>query len=187
MSLGSYHRYYADPAKHIRNEYFDAFSTELLNLKAHNPWTILDFYIMLDPIIPRGTSLCVVPSSKCSKKISGIKEVAKILCADPLMGRKDQTDYLVRTIDVPSHSEFQRRNKATHLMSISAVPGKSVRGEHIILLDDICTTGFSLRACRDILMLAGAASVHMLAIAQTIYETVPATMNNLLTEESTYA
>ena len=193
ITLGAYHRYYTDRLHRIRNSKFDGFSTELLNLKCMNPWTIRDFYKMLNPIIPRGISICTVPPSKSSTTTSGIREVAKLLCADPYYGRKDRICFLIRKTSIPNHSDFAPRNKSTHLLSIIPAPGVSIKGERIILLDDITTTGFSLKACRDILLLAGAASVSMLALAQTIYDTAPepealtVNVNNPLTVEDIYA
>ena len=41
-----------------------------------------------------------------------------------------------------------------------------IEGRNVLLLDNITTTGFSLYACRLLLLRAGAASVHIFALAR---------------------
>ena len=42
-----------------------------------------------------------------------------------------------------------------------------IAGQHVLLLDDVCTTGNSLGACRQLLLDAGAAEVYCLVLAKT--------------------
>ena len=43
--------------------------------------------------------------------------------------------------------------------------GMSVAGRDVLLIDDVCTTGATLRACADVLRRAGAARVYGLTFA----------------------
>jgi predicted amidophosphoribosyltransferase len=43
-----------------------------------------------------------------------------------------------------------------------------LRGETVIVLDDIVTTGYSIEACRTLLRKAGAARVAAIALARTV-------------------
>lgn len=59
----------------------------------------------------------------------------------------------------------QGKNRASRLVGprVSATP--SARGKRVVLVDDVVTTGATMRTCRDALLAAGAASVLMVAVA----------------------
>jgi predicted amidophosphoribosyltransferase len=47
-----------------------------------------------------------------------------------------------------------------------------LRGQHVLLVDDIYTTGATARACSRVLMRAGAASVYVVTVARAQREGV---------------
>ncbi|MDD6383544.1 MAG: double zinc ribbon domain-containing protein [Selenomonadaceae bacterium] len=57
----------------------------------------------------------------------------------------------------------ERRHVVQH--AFSAAPGAAIAGRHILLLDDILTTGTTATACAEVLMAAGASSVDVLVFA----------------------
>ncbi len=75
---------------------------------------------------------------------------------------------LERTVTVPASHEGGPRNQAIHEISIVVHPVPILPNTVILVLDDICTTGSTLRACKAILErgIAGA-EVNMLAIEKT--------------------
>jgi len=78
-------------------------------------------------------------------------------------------DYLKRTTLIDKLANGGDRSVQVHLDSIVANDPARFRGKSILLVDDVLTTGNSLLACREILLAAGAAKVHSLALAQTTY------------------
>lgn len=61
------------------------------------------------------------------------------------------------------------RAKRVHIDSIE-LTDNSCRGHEVLLLDDICTTENSIKACADLLLSAGATSVIKFVLAKTVTE-----------------
>lgn len=74
---------------------------------------------------------------------------------------------LVRTIERPTQTSIKDKDqRLKNIKGIFSVKNKdSVRGRHAVLLDDVTTTGATLREAKEILMKAGAADVLNIAIA----------------------
>ena len=74
---------------------------------------------------------------------------------------------LVKTRDNPPQSRLrsleERRANTSGVYALRR--GRNVKGRRVLLLDDICTTGETLRACREVLLAGGAASVVCAALA----------------------
>lgn len=58
----------------------------------------------------------------------------------------------------------ERLKNARHLFAARA----ALHGKHVLLIDDVITTGATVNACAHALKQAGAASVHALALARTV-------------------
>jgi predicted amidophosphoribosyltransferase len=56
------------------------------------------------------------------------------------------------------------RNITKHLNSIEVINQHLIKGQIVILLDDVCTSGNTLAACTQLLMEAGAAEVKQHAL-----------------------
>ena len=52
-------------------------------------------------------------------------------------------------------------------ISLSIILSKNIFGETVLLVDDVCTTGATLRACAHQLKLAGAKEVYCFTVART--------------------
>lgn len=75
---------------------------------------------------------------------------------------------LKRSWDTPSQSRFspqQRQENVSHVFTCQALPPQS----HVLLIDDVYTTGATLTACAHILKEAGAHHVYALTLAKVVF------------------
>lgn len=162
---GYYHPYWDDKDAGIRNKNFDFFSRKILDLKCGKESAIKYFYDMIDPEINSGVTICVVPSSDPDNIDSGISKLGSMLASN---GRKDLVYYLRRHTPITKLAYGGNRSMDVHYKTIDTLERIDITGEIILLMDDVTTTGNSLRACRDILIDRGANDVEMLALGQTV-------------------
>lgn len=74
---------------------------------------------------------------------------------------------LVRTRDTAAQAGLDRAGRLHNLDGVFRVRVPAgVRGRRVVLVDDVCTTGSTLGACRDALLAAGALTVTALVLAR---------------------
>lgn len=161
----NYHKYWLDRERKIKNPLFDVFSGKILDLKQCKPDAIEYFFHLIDAEICKGVTICVVPSSNAEKTESGIGLLGEKLAQS---GRTDKVYFLNRTKSIDKLALGGRRNKEIHMQSISTLNDMDITGDIVLLMDDVTTTGNSLRACREILLQAGARYVEMFALGKAI-------------------
>ena len=160
------------PFRDGKNPDFDYESGRLLRLKAGGFGTALHYMRLVmaaeDTLLNSGNAaVCVVPPHRvgtCTR--DGIGLIAKELCKerpDVANGRP----CLYRHTEIEKLSGGGERSMQIHLDSIRVSHRHLIQGRDVLLLDDIATTGFSMCACRVLLLRAGAASVRMFALAKT--------------------
>lgn len=168
--LVKYHKYRL-PGGHV-NPQVDANSRLIMDLKIKDSDSkarqaaVEHFVEELDPCIASRLAIAVVPSHDPAKKLTGIRRVARRLAA-----RKDRIDAvpcLVRTVKVAEKKAGGSRDIQIDLKSIRVHDRSVIAGRSVVLLDDVMTSGNSLRACRRLLLAAGAAAVQCLAIGKTV-------------------
>lgn len=144
----------------------DDWSRRIIDLKNGCPAAIKYFTLRLDPIVRTGTPIVTVPSHDSRRTTtSGIRSVAQGLARRQ---RTDATACLVRHTTVEKLSKGGRRSVDLHLDSIRVENSHLIDTEHVLLLDDVGTTGRSLVACRQLLLAAGVADVTCLVLGWTV-------------------
>lgn len=161
---GDYHPY----RRHgMKNPNFDAFSGLMLDLKENKENALGYFRDFLEKNLKTDIPIAVVPSHDPAKTTSGVRTLAVRLAAAQ---RIDATGCLVRTEMIEKLSHGGNRDIQVHLNSIQVINEHLIINREVVLLDDIMTSGNSLRAGRQLLLQAGAKSVQMLALARTVQE-----------------
>ncbi|MEW6599827.1 MAG: phosphoribosyltransferase family protein, partial [Nitrospirota bacterium] len=81
------------------------------------------------------------------------------------------TDSLIKIKDtrpqVGLNSDQRRKNMKN---AFEVQNGKAIQGKDLLLIDDVSTTGATVRECSKVLKKAGAASVHVLTLAHGIMD-----------------
>ena len=78
---------------------------------------------------------------------------------------------LKRTRYTTPQMRLPRAQRLKNVRNAFAVPdAATIAGKHVLLVDDVVTTGATVAACAATLKKAGAASVHVLALARTVKE-----------------
>lgn len=114
-----------------------------------------------DAIVP-------VPMSRAKQRRRGYNQaelLARALarrtgmaCEPPLLSRRR---------DGETQSQLPRERRAANVRGAFRA-GRRAAGKAILLVDDICTTGETLRACSTELLRAGAARVAAITLAKTV-------------------
>ena len=74
---------------------------------------------------------------------------------------------LTRREERATQSQLPKRERAANVRGAFAASSR-VKGKAILVVDDICTTGETLRACADVLRRAGASRVCAVTVAKAI-------------------
>lgn len=148
-----------------RDEFQDSFSKDILKLKNINQSIIYYFARELDCVVPDDVCLCMVPSSNPENTRTGITKIIEILATKK--NRSNGAECLTRITPITPLKYGGNRNMQVHLDSIICTHQYKIKNKYVVLLDDVCTTGNSLRACAKILEINGAKAVMCIAVAKT--------------------
>ncbi|MFT7184394.1 MAG: ComF family protein [Oceanicoccus sp.] len=81
-------------------------------------------------------------------------------------------EYLIRTKETQSQAQVARKkDRIANLKDAFETQSTPAQGRHLILVDDIVTSGATLLECQRCLLSAGAHSVSALTLANRAYET----------------
>lgn len=162
----NYHRYWLDKERKIKNPLFDVFSGKILDLKEGKLSAVNYFYNLLNAEICDDVTICVVPSSNEEKKNTGMTMLGEMLAKDGK--RISKVYYLQREHSIDKLATGGNRSMYVHVNSISTLQDMEVKGDIVLLMDDVTTTGNSLYACKEILLANGAEKVEMFALGRAI-------------------
>lgn len=164
LSLVKYH-----PYRHSRNPYFDENSGLILDVKNQYPRGIKHFKNLIQPLLLdiEDFVICVIPTHEVGVAPSGIRTIARKLCTHPII---DGTDVIIRISEIEKKATGGSRDLKFEIESLGIRNEEIVNGRHVLLLDDVTTTGTSLEAGRYILKKAGATMVAALTLGKTQLE-----------------
>ena len=81
---------------------------------------------------------------------------------------KDGRDLLKRTTKVPKAAHGGPRDQSLHEKTIKVTDSSKVKDKVVYIIDDVWTTGSTLRACASLMCKAGASDVKLLAVGKTV-------------------
>ena len=132
--------------------------------------TVLHQYLCTSP----HTSPILIPIPLSSKRLRerGYNQVTEVI-QSALSKEIPATvvkNILVRTRNTTPQTSLSRQERLTNMKDAFAIKNmknaqKSIAGRHIILIDDVMTTGTTLKAAKTALLSLGAASITCVALA----------------------
>ena len=81
---------------------------------------------------------------------------------------KDGRDLLKRTTKVSKAAHGGPRDQSLHEETIKVTDRSKVKDKVVYIIDDVWTTGSTLRACASLMRKAGASGVKLLAVGKTV-------------------
>lgn len=182
-ALTQYHPYRitSDTGEKIKNPKFDEVSGRLLDLKdATQPkhrQAVEQMTLLLSDtlnsipytLIPVQLYVVVVPSSTRGRWSDGLCSITAEICSKQPKRFVSVSQALERTRTIEKLARGGDRSIDVHISSIGVVPrfaGYFAR-KAVLLLDDVTTTGNSLRACSLLLQQQGADSIYPIALGRT--------------------
>jgi hypothetical protein len=76
-------------------------------------------------------------------------------------------EFLARTIRIPAAHLGGARNVEIHRKTLKVNDPGSFRGQHVVVIDDVTTSGSSLQAAPQLLLQSGASIVTTIALGRT--------------------
>ncbi len=155
ITLGKYYPKYDKQYKDM-----DEFSSMILDIKKdeskldkksgeyyYYKKAIRDFTVRLRSILSDTEEyvICLMPTHAVGTAPSGIRTIAKRLCSHP---RIDGTDVLSRVFEIPKKTTGGSRDLDSEIDSLTVRNEGIVKDRQVLLMDDVTTTGTSLKAGR---------------------------------------
>lgn len=117
---------------------------------------------------PEGSVLLPIPLSKKRQRQRGYNQVLEVArrALNEVQQIELDTATLFRSRDTAPQTSLSRNDRLKNIANAFGVrPEKSLAGRHIIILDDVVTTGATLKAARAALAEHHPASISLLALA----------------------
>jgi predicted amidophosphoribosyltransferase len=119
-------------------------------------------------VLPARTVLAVVPGhdERSTNRERALGRVVARLVSDIGSRFVDGSDALLRHRTIQKLATGGDRGAHVHRGSVRVAADELVMGRSVVVLDDVTSTGNSLRACVDLLQEAGASRVIGVALAR---------------------
>jgi predicted amidophosphoribosyltransferase len=166
-NCGDFRCYYAMDYHPKNDPKFDDLSRTLLGFKEGKPAAMLGMRRLLEEVLGEDFGIVVIPSHKPGTGKSSLQELAGVL-SKQLTNVEDLSGCLVRHKLINKLSMGGNRDAQIHLDSIRVQNPNSLRNHDILLLDDILTSGNSMKASRQLLLAAKPRKIVCLALARTV-------------------
>lgn len=150
-------------------------STLIAHYKFHSePGLVRSFATLLraipwvEPALDNADLLIPMPLSGQKLKQRGYNQA--LLLARALEPTKTRADILLRIQDTPAQHTLKRSERLTvlnHAFAVEPLLVHTLRGQRVVLVDDVMTTGASLFTAARVLKAAGASVVTGLVVART--------------------
>ena len=109
--------------------------------------------------------ILTVPSHDPERETSGIRKIAfGIACAHAI----DATSCLKRSKKTQHLHKGGERTVESQEASLTIVNDRLISGQHVLLLDDVTTSGCTMRAARNVIERSGALSITTIALGKTV-------------------
>ncbi len=139
----------------------------------HTGWaqvfaTLLRSAPWVEPALERADLLVPMPLSRERLQERGFNQT--LLLARALEATKVNTEVLLRVRDTPPQSTLPRRERlrsVQHAFAVDPLKSHQLAGRHVVLLDDVMTSGASLHAAAQALRGAGVQTITALVLART--------------------
>lgn len=163
-----YYFYDYYPTGKIRTPKQREFHEHILRIKEDNQYAYNFILPRLENTIKSNIELviCVIPSSQEGLLETPMRFLARELCKD---NRIDGSSYLVRKYTIPKKHIDGERDIQTEIDSLYIDDTNIIENEIVVILDDLTTTGVSMKAAIHHIKKAKAKKVYGLAIAKTVW------------------
>lgn len=155
---------YVDKYYPVRYEKRNRVSELIIDMKNGHISAMKEIADMIKDDIPDRACICVIPPSKTDRS-SMLKRALNLIEKEKSL---QVTDFLKRVKDKEPYHAGAERNPENEFKTIQCVKTNMLKGKDVILIDDVCTSGSTMYACKKILMDNGARTVRCIAIGRTV-------------------
>jgi ComF family protein len=125
--------------------------------------------ILMNPVHPPIDLVVPVPLHPRRLMKRGFNQAALLAIeATKRMGLEVKCCLLRRITDTPTQSNLAPQFREENVRHAFQVSSSRAKGRHILLVDDVMTTGSTVEACAQTLIKAGAISVRVLTLARAV-------------------
>jgi ComF family protein len=128
------------------------------------------FLIHAKKEIAESDFIVAVPLHK--NKLRKRKFNQSLLLARAISKTKLQPDFLLRIKDTSAQVSLQKKQRENNLKNAFVLNSKylaMIKNKNILLIDDVITTGTTVKNCAEVLTKSGAKNVTILTIAKTVF------------------
>jgi hypothetical protein len=161
-SLGFYY-----PYRNGNNPDFDAFSDKIMQLKKNADNSIKYFNDMVANELNDATcfTICIVPPSKVDRQCNGIKLIVNRICNNDKWVNGSGALKRIKDVDKKAFGGIRDAKLEYSTILFDKQYNNLIQNKHVLLLDDVYTTGTSMNVSKRILIENGAACVALFPLA----------------------